>query len=199
MEIRTILVAAVAAACMLAIAGCGGGGGASPATIEGTVLDDGTLEPVAGAQVTVGNASTTTSASGTFSLATTSGARSIAVDAAGYEELTLNLSLNPGVNARGNIFLAPEMSAGRGAVSGIVTRSGQPAGGASILSGTASATAKPDGSYTVYNLPSGTRAITAISADGTATGSATANVQAGQVTTGVNVSLSLAPPPPPVL
>ncbi|MGC9319306.1 MAG: hypothetical protein ACP5KN_14835, partial [Armatimonadota bacterium] len=87
----------------------------------------------------------------------------------------------------------------KGAVTGMVTSSGAAAPGATLVSGNAHATAKPDGSYALYNMEAGERGITAVSADGTTTGWAMVDVEDGETTTGVNIALTLSPPPPPLL
>ena len=73
-------------------------------------------------------------------------------------------------------------------------RGGAAAAGAMLVSGTARAVAKADGSYAIYNLEAGRRTITAISSDGQSTGVASATINAGVTRTGVNSSLALAPP-----
>lgn len=183
------------------LAGCGGGGGtpSSPATVRGTVLDDGTLEPIAGATVQTGTASAQTAADGTFSLQTEAGGRVLTFTATGYRQLQANVSLQAGVNQIGARHLQPALTAGRGAVSGIVRRGGGPAGGATIRSGNATAVSRSDGTFSIYNVAAGSQGLTAVSADGRATGSVLVDIQAGATTSGVTINLGLAPPPPPVL
>lgn len=181
------------------LSGCGGGGGApaEDATVRGTLRHDGTLEPVAGATVAVAGNAATSNASGGFSVAAPSGQQTITITASGYEQLVVNATLTSGVNNLGTRYLRPTLQAGRGAVRGTVRNNGSTVGGADLRSGGVQATAKADGSYAMYNLPAGERAITAISPSGTATGSAVTTVQAGQTVTGVTISLALTPPDPP--
>lgn len=195
-------VAAVAFAVLaLVIAGCGGGGGGvtpAQATVRGTLLNDGTLAPVAGATVRVGSASVQSDANGVFSIQAPTGSQMIAITATGFQQLQTNVSVQDGVNQIGTRYLQPTLLAGRGAVSGTVRRGGAAAGGATIRSGNATGTSRADGTFSIYNLVAGSQTLTAVSADGLATGSATASVQAGTKISGVTISLGLTPPPPPV-
>ena len=187
---------------LLIAAGCGGGGGTTPggsATVQGTLLDDATLEPVAGAIITIGTTGATSAANGGFTVSTTAGSRTIAISASGYQQRSLSRTLAEGSNSLGTQYLRPVLLAGRGAATGTVTRGGSAATGATLLSGTARAVSKADGSYAIYNLETGQRAITAISSDGQSTGVAAASIAAEATRTGVNISLALAPPPPPTL
>lgn len=197
---KLALAMAVVAVLFPLLGGCGGGGGGTPAedaTVRGTVRDDGTLEPVAGATVAVSGNVATSNANGAFSVAAPSGARTVTITAAGYEQLVVNATLTTGVNNLGTRYLRPTLLAGRGAVRGTVRNNGATVGGASLYSGGAEATSRGDGTYAMYNLPTGQRAITAISPDQTATGVAVATVAAGTTVTGVDISLALAPPDPP--
>jgi len=198
------LVAIVAAAIVpLALAGCGGGGGDGPtpaqATVRGTVLDDGSLQPIAGATVQIGTTSVQTAANGSFSIQAATGTRTVTITAAGHDQLQANVSVQDGVNQIGTRYLQPTLLTGRGAVSGTVRRGGSAAGGATIRSGNASATSRADGTFNLYNVLAGSQAVIAVSSDGQATGFAVTSVQAGAKTSGVTITLGLAPPPPPVL
>ncbi len=188
---------------LLIVAGCGGGGGGTTpggtATVQGTVLDDGTLQPVPGATITVGSASAISGADGGFTVSASAGLRTIIISATGYQQKSFSRTLTEGTNSVGTQYLRPVLLSGRGAATGTVTRAGSPAAGATLRSGTAQAVSKSDGSYAIYNLQTGLRAITAISADGRFTGVATTTINAGATRTAVNISLTLAPPPPPAL
>lgn len=169
------------------------------ATVRGRLRDDGTLQPVAGATVTVSGNTTTSDANGVFSVAVPAGRHSITITASGYEQLVLNVTLTSGVNNLGTRYLHPALLPGRGAVRGTVRDNGSTVGGAMLRSGGVQATSKADGTYAMYNLEAGERAITALSPDRTATGVAVARVEAGTTITGVNISLALEPPDPPAL
>ncbi|HCA48092.1 MAG TPA: hypothetical protein DEP45_12315 [Armatimonadetes bacterium] len=197
-----VAVAAVALAVgAVVLAGCGGGGGGvtpAQATLRGTVLNDGTLAPIAGATIRVGSASVQSDANGVFSIQAPVGSQMVTIAATGFQQLQTNVSVQDGVNQMGTRCLQPVLLAGRGAVSGTVRRGGTAAGGATIRSGNATATSRADGTFSIYNLLAGSQALTAVSADGLATGSATATVQAGTKIAGVTISLGLMPPSPPV-
>ncbi len=202
---RAVALGVIVAAAIvpLALAGCGGGGGDGPtpaqATVRGTVLDDGTLQPVAGATVQIGTTSVQTAANGTFLIQAATGTRTMTITATGYDQLQANVSVADGVNQVGTRYLQPTLLTGRGSVSGTVRRSGNASGGAMISSGTAHAVSRADGTFSIYNVMAGSQALIAVSSDGRATGYAVVNVQADANTSGVTINLSLAPPPPPVL
>ncbi len=197
---RTLPPAGLMVAILAVLAGgCGGGSAPDPATVRGTLLDDGTLRPVAEATVSVGSESTTSARDGSFSLPTQSGQRTISITAAGYQDRTINRNLPAGTSNLGTLYLRPALRAGQGAVRGAVTRNGAAEAGATLRSGNAQARSKDDGSYAIYALGTGRRAITAISADGTQTGWACADVSDGEITGGVDIELGLEPPQPPEL
>lgn len=196
---RMLLMVLAAFAALMAGCGGGGGGGGGSAVIEGRVLDDGSLLAIEGALITVGADSTTSAADGGFSLQTSPGTRIITITADGYRQRQITRTLTEGTNNLGPQYLQPQLLEGRGAVRGLLTRNGTPEAGATVLSGTARATSKADGSYALYNIEAGERTITAISGDGQATGVTTVSVAAGTTRTGVDIALSLAPPPPPSL
>lgn len=183
------------------LTGCGGGGGggtpADDATVRGTLRDDGTLAPVAGATVAVAGKAATSNANGVFSIAAHPGPATITITAPGYEQLVVNATLSAGVNNLGTRYLRPTLLTGRGAVRGTVRNNGVTVGGARLYSGGVRATAKADGAYAMYNLEAGERAITAISPSGSATGSAVIIVREGTTVEGIDISLALAPPDPP--
>lgn len=197
------LLLAAALAGLLDTAGCSGGGGGGDgggtATVQGTLRDDATLEPISGATITSGADSTTTAANGTFTLLTTSGSRTIIIVASGYERAEISEMLTQGVNDLGTRYLRPVLLAGRGAARGTVRRAGAAAAGAIVRSGSARAVSKADGTFAIYNLEAGQRAITAVSSDAQAVGSSPVTIEAGATATGITIDLSLAPPPPPIL
>ena len=121
------------------------------------------------------------------------------ITADGYRQRQITRTLTDGTNNLGPQYLQPQLLEGRGAVRGMITRNGTPEPGATVLSGTARATSKVDGSYALYNIEAGERTITAISGDGQATGVTTVSVAIGTTRNGVDIALSLTPPPPPSL
>jgi hypothetical protein len=104
------------------VAGCGGGDSSSPTaptptpaptsvTFSGTVTNIVTGVPVGGATVTIGSASATGSADGTYNLAVTaSGQASVSVSASGYYtresavSMTGATTINPGIIPQGDGF-----------------------------------------------------------------------------------------------
>lgn len=198
---RRVATISVALLLFPLLTGCGGGGGggtpADDATVRGTLRDDGTLAPVAGATVAVAGKAATSNANGVFSVAAPRGPATITITAPGYEQLVVNATLSAGVNNLGTRYLRPTLLTGRGAVRGTVRNNGVTVGGARLYSGGGRATAKADGAYAMYNLEAGERAITAISPSGSATGSAVVIVRPGTTVEGIDISLALAPPDPP--
>lgn len=182
---------------LFAVSGCGGGGGgASPATVQGAVIDAATADPVGGATVSISSDSDTTGADGSFSFATLSGTRTLSVNATGYQQRQINLSLTPGNNDLGEILLEQSLQQDKGTVKGrVLDSSGAPVAEALVRYGNMQAISRDDGSFTIFNVLAGTQVITAIS--GGAVGWATAEVVAGETTSGVTISLGIRPPPPP--
>ncbi len=201
-RIAMTAAAALLAAGLITGGGCGGGGGGTtpsgPATIQGTVVDDGTLQPVAGATVSVGTVSTQTADDGTWQLELQAGERTVVVAAEGYDQLQTEVTVQEGENQIGTSYLQPTVDAGRGVVSGSVGNGGN-AAGARIFSGTATATSRPDGTFMIYNLPEGSQTLTAVSADGEAAGYVLVDVEPDTTTWDVTIDLNIAPPTPPGL
>jgi len=195
---RCLTVVAWALVGVVVTAGCGGGGGGATATVTGVICDDASLDALVGATVTSGAASATSGPDGHFSLGTVSGTRRIAVTRADYQPHETTVSLNAGANDLGTVYLAPVLLTANGAVRGRVLRAGSPAVNARIQSGSAEAVSKPDGTFGIYNVGSGERVLSAVSADMQYAGYTVLQVSAGQTITGVNITLSLAPPTPPV-
>jgi hypothetical protein len=196
-RVRAILIAAATMAAVV-IAGCGGGNGGPSSTAGGTVRDNATLQPLGAVSVTTGGASATSAADGTFSLSTTSGTHTIVFAAADYVRREVSATLHAGANDLGTIYLAPILLTGRGAVTGHVYQAGIPAANATIQSGTAMAVAKSDGSFAIYNVRSGQRVLTAVSADAQDSGYAVVQVPDGDTATAVTINLTLSPPGPPL-
>ncbi len=197
--ISTLVLAATAVAF---IAGCGGGGGGGPvepaATVSGTIRDDAGLQTLSGARVTIGTANALTNAFGVFTVNTTAGSKTITISLAGYQNMTLTRDLSAGANSIGMRYLKPALQASRGAASGTVRYGGQGIAGAHVESGGSQATTKSDGSYAIYNLPTGERGILAIDQANSRAGSTSVTINAGTTVAGANIRLNLTPPNLPV-
>lgn len=194
----TLFATLILLALALGLNGCGGGGAGVVRSLSGTVLDDGTLIPISGAQVRANTGqSSQTNTSGQFFLKDLgSQANSLTIARTDYQ--TTAVPIPAGSSSVGTIYLSPAILTGRGIISGRVTQAGVGAGGATLQAGGRQAESKPDGSYSIYNVPAGTQTVVALSADGEMSGSATVNV-ISQATVTANVSLTNSPPPPPPL
>lgn len=191
-------VVGIVALVVLGACGCGGGGPAPPqATVTGRVLDDASLQPVSNARVSVGFDSTTTNASGFFSLQTAPGSRNVQVSNQGYQTLTFSHNVQVGTNSLGILYLRPALQWNHGAASGVVRYGAAPVPGAVVYCGGAEATCKSDGSYAIYNLPAGQRALFGHDPGTDRVGYVVVTVVAGQTTPGANIVLNLTPPARP--
>ncbi len=176
-------------------AGCGGSGAAS-AKLQGTVLDDATLEPIAGAGISIGASRARTDDDGRFSIATGEGGRLLAIDAGGYEEKLVNVEIAPGVNDTGNLYLLPLLEGGKGGVRGrVLDLFGVAVAAATISCGNQAATSRGDGSFALYNIPAGTQTILALRDQDA--GWANTVVVPGEFSSHVIINLGAAPPEPP--
>lgn len=190
-----LVIALIIAVAM--VAGCGGGGSTS-SSLSGTVVDGGTLQPLAGAVVVAGGAEATTDANGDFFIASISpGLSSINVSATGYVTQFPPVSAGSGDKSVGTVFLAPAPVAGAGNVTGIITEGGAPAISAVITSAGHSARSRANGTYVLYNVPSGFQTIHAVNAASTMAGSKNVTVISAS-TVVADIPLTTAPPPPPV-
>ncbi len=178
--------------------------------IAGFVIDAGTLQPIVGARVVVVETSsqavaasmepaasleTTTDANGYFELSGVPSGATIKITKQGYSTLTQTVTGSGDVDL-GRIELPPAPISGTGNIEGRVTYGGQPAVGATVQAGGRTAVTRSDGSYKLFNVPAGTRTVTARSADGEASGSVTVTVPVDSTVT-ANIQLSIQPPPPP--
>ncbi|WP_144797840.1 S8 family serine peptidase [Halorubrum depositum] len=77
------------------------------ATLSGTVTDERSGDPVAGATVATGSASTDTGTAGNYSLAVDRGERTVTVSAAGYAESSRTLALAANESREESVSLSP--------------------------------------------------------------------------------------------
>ena len=182
------------------IAGFRSGTSQPPTTgaVSGTVSSASGGAAISGATVTdSGGASTTTNASGAYTLAAlTPGSHTLTSSATGFtSSQPQTASVSAGVTTAGvNFSLAPVPTTG--AVTGTVTSASgaTPISGATVRdSGGATATANGSGVYTLSGLPAGSRSLTASAAGFTTSPPQTASVTAGQTTQGINFSLASSP------
>lgn len=124
-------------------------------SLKGKVIDSITNAAIAGATVTLGAATRTTAADGTFTFtALTAGAFSATVAANTYQTVTLTGTLVAGVNDAGNIALSkpPATSTITGFVTDSATNAAVP-GAAVAVQGTALiATTAADGKYSIAGI-----------------------------------------------
>lgn len=185
---------------LVPLTGCGGGGGGGGVrAISGRVVDDGTLAGIRGARV-VGPAGqeTSTDANGLYVLTGISTAASlITFTANGYETIRVNVGASPSDLSLDTTYLRPASLAGRGHVTGVITEAGSGIAGALVLAAGVTATTRSDGSYTLYNVPTGFQTVLATSPNGLKGGSI--NVTVSELSISVaNIALSVQPPPPPI-
>src|SRR5438874_6847973 len=153
----------------------------NPGTITGTVTDAGTAAPLAGATVSYSGGSTTTNASGQYTLTSVpEGSYTLTASASGYTSQSRSVSVGPGATQTQN-FALPTAT---GAITGTVTdaATGKPINGATVSYSGGSATTNASGQYTLASVPPGTSTVTA-SASGFTSQSASVIVTADSTTT----------------
>lgn len=151
-------------------------------TIAGTVTDASTGLPLAGASVgTDTGQTTTTAADGTYSISNVpTGTRSVTASASGYQSETQSVSVLDGQSSTADFALNPIPV---GSVAGTVVDSSTSAAisGATVTLDTGeTATTDAAGNYSISNVPTGTRTVSA-SASGYS--SASQSVEVAQDTT----------------
>ncbi len=209
--IYTAITLVIGLACVVPFSGCGGGGGnggnggGGAADVTGRVVDDGTLEGVVGAGVSVGGSQATTGSNGFFTATgVRSGTVSFTINAATYDTLTQSRTLTSGTNniSAAPFFLAPTRFGSRGAVSGTVQTMGGASVGAATITIQASGVtftsqSKTNGTFTVYNVPFGPGSLSAVGSQGEGTyGPVGITVDEPQEDRGI-IKLTTGPPPPP--
>jgi hypothetical protein len=99
---RFLLALFVLAGSVVGLAGCGGGGGSSSGSssstqITGVVQDRQSNDPIPGATIKVGSASTKTDANGSFSLGVAPGNLTVTITAPGYQTGTFSAVADEGL------------------------------------------------------------------------------------------------------
>ncbi len=203
-----VVLVAVVTLGVLALVGCGGGDGGGAggagvgvATATGVIRDDGSLVGIPAATVQIEQRDALTGGDGSFFIANLpAGNRTLVAAAQGYQAISAAVTLFLGDNNIGDFYLPPQLLPGRGAVTGAARSAGAAVSRAQILIGGVSGLSKPDGVFTVYNVPTGLYTLSATAPTGQA-GSATVpgvQIQAGQTTDVGTLELSAGPPGPPV-
>jgi galactose oxidase-like protein/carboxypeptidase family protein len=159
-------------------------------SITGTVKStSGTA--IAGASVGFGGGTTTTNASGVYTLnGVPVGTVQLVASAAGFQSVTQNVTVTGGATATANFTLAAGSTAG--AVTGKVTNisNGAALSGATVSWSGGSATTNTSGIYTLSNVTAGSRSITATKS-GYLARTSTASVTGGATAT-LNFQLATA-------
>lgn len=190
------LVIALASAVAM-VAGCGGGSCGGGNTLSGTVVDAGSLQPIAGAQAIVGGKAATTDANGLFVLECMgSGAVTVTVIDTNYVNSVVEVPAGSGDRSAGIVYLAPAPLPNTGNVTGIISQGGLAAAGAVITCAGHTSRSRSDGTYTLYNVLPGFQTITVVNAAGTLGGSKSVTVESGNTIT-ANIPLTSTPPTPP--
>jgi hypothetical protein len=183
---------------MILMAGCSGNNNTAGVRILGLVVDDGSLDPIEGARVVAGTGGVEglTEADGTFDVDGVSAGANITVTASGYQNVTVALAGRTGEVDLGTIQLIPSASSSRGKITGIITLAGgDPAAGATVRAGDRTAVTRADGSYTLYNVATGSQRVYAQSADLATSGSTLVTVVA-RLESIANIQLGDSPPAP---
>lgn len=162
---RTVAKALMAliAALAVGLAGCGGGGGGggpapgTPATVTGRILHAETgIAPNPNATITIGGASVTSGADGTFSFTAPTGAKTATITAQGSQTRTINISLSTTqTNNLGDIYISDTGYTANvsGRVVANVNGATQPVGNATVTIANVSAATKTDGTFALTGLP----------------------------------------------
>ena len=135
----------------------------TPGTLSGQVTDNNTSSPIEGATVSFAGGSTTTDASGNYTLANVSpGEVLVTISKIGYATVSRTQTIAGGSTTTLDVALDPP-----GTIIGKVTdsSSGDPIAGATILYDGGSTTTNGSGDYTIVGVPAGSQALIA-SADG---------------------------------
>ena len=211
-RLYTAIMLVIGLACIVPLSGCGSGGGGGgngggSADVTGRVMDDGNLNPVAGASVSVGGRQTTTTNSSGFFFVTgaQTGTVSFTINATMYDQLVEPRTLFAGSNDLSALpfFIPPaRLTSTRGHIGGTV----QTVGGANVSNASVNVLAssvnftgrsKTDGSFKVYNVPFGTGSLSALGSQGEGTyGPSAISVDQPEESAGI-IRLTSGPPPPP--
>jgi subtilisin family serine protease/protocatechuate 3,4-dioxygenase beta subunit len=160
-----------------------------PGSITGAVTDAKDGSPIVGAAVNDGTRTTTTDATGKYTIADVPpGSYQITASKEGYQTSSLTVSVLQATTAVANFSLSQIILPG--SITGAVTdaKDGSPIVGAAVTDGTRTATTDATGKYTVSDAPPGTYQVVA-SKEGYESSSLTVNVLLG-TTAVANFSLS---------
>jgi hypothetical protein len=134
-----------------------------PATITGTVTDAGTAKPISGATVSYSGGSTTTNASGAYTLsAVPAGSYTVTATGTGYASQSATVSVTPASTVSQSFTLQPNPGTISGTITDAVTV--QPITGATVSYPGGSTTTNSAGQYVLSNVAEGSYMLTASSA-----------------------------------
>jgi len=192
------------------VTGCGDGGGggtdtSGTATVTGKLLHDGLLTPVALCTAAIGShTSARTGTNGVFSISSVpTGAQTLTVSQYYYVTSTTAVSITKPSTDVGTIYLAPRMTSGQGAITGVVMSGSAYLGGVNLAAGGQEGVSRNDGTgiFHVYGIPvSGTSqvyTVYAVDPSNGYTGSKSVTVVAGTTTNVGTITLAYGPPGPP--
>jgi uncharacterized membrane protein len=165
-----------------------------PGTITGRVTDAEDGSPIGGATVTDGTRTTTTDASGEYTIANMPpGTYEVTASKSGYESSFLTVTVLEGNSAVADLSLTRIIVPG--AITGAVTdaEDGSPIAGTFVTDGTRTTTTDASGQYTLANMPPGSYEVTA-SKSGYESSTSTVTVVSGG-TAVMNFSLNQNTPP----
>ena len=158
-----------------------------PGSISGSITDSGTAAPIGGATVSSGGRSTTTNASGAYTLTNVAaGEAQVTIAASGYATEVRQAVVTGGQTTSLDVAMSRP-----GDISGVVTNSGTGAALAGVTVGYPGGVTVTDstGHYAINGLPAGSHDLT-FAATGFVSADRTATVTAGSVTT---LDVQLAP------
>jgi hypothetical protein len=196
--LRSFAVVIILTLVLACLSGCGGGPGAV-VRLLGQTVDDGSLLPIQGARVVASPSGLegTSDVNGNFDVADLPANATVTITAPGYQNTVLQLGNQTGDVDLGKIYLIPAPIAGTGTISGTVTAAGgEVAPGASVRAADREAKTRADGTYKLYNVPTGFQTLFAASADRNTSGTVNVTVMS-QFETIANIRLTIQPPLPP--
>jgi len=150
-----------------------------PGSISGQVIDAEDGSAISGAAVTDGTGTTTTDATGQYTIADVpAGYYEVAASKEGYQSSSMTVNVLSGSSAVANLSLTEAILPG--SITGSVTdaEDGSPIAGATVSDGTRTTTTDVAGEYTIASVPPGTCQVTA-SKSGYGSASAVATVVSG--------------------
>jgi len=166
-----------------------------PGTITGSVTDAEDGLPIAGATVSDGTRTTTTDATGEYTIIDVpAGNYEVTASKEGYHSASLIVTVLSGSNALADFSLTEVILPG--SITGSVTdaENGSPIAGATVSGGTRTATTDATGKYTIANVPPGNYQVTASKSGYESSMSAVTIVSGGTAV----MNFSLNPKPAPI-